>query len=63
MFVTVVMTAVRMAAMAFCLRLLAALVKERPPRVTGYWVRLRLRSGEDKLEETQERRQPVPRAA
>ena len=62
-FVSAAMTVLCMVATAFYVRFLVALFKECPPRVTGYWVRLRLGSGEDTLAEVQERRKPLPRAA
>ena len=35
----------------------------KSPRSSGYWVRLRLNSGEDSIVELPERREPVSRAA
>jgi len=63
MFVTVVMTVLCTAGIAFYVRFLVALCKERKPRLIGYWVRLRLGSGEDTIVELQERKKPVTRAA
>ena len=63
MFVTVVMTVLCTAGIAFYVRFLVALCKERKPRLIGYWVRLRLGSGEDTIAELQERKKPVTRAA
>jgi hypothetical protein len=63
MFVTPVMTVLCTAGIAFYTRFLVALCKERKPRLFGYWVRLRLGSGEDTIAELQDRKQPVPRAA
>jgi hypothetical protein len=48
---------------AFYVRFLVALWKEREPRSSGYWVRLRLSSGQDSIAELPERRKPVTRAA
>ena len=48
---------------AFYMRFLVALWKEREPRSSGYWVRLRLRYVEDSIAELPERRKPVTRAA
>jgi len=61
--VTVVMTVLCTAGIAFYVRFLVALCKERKPRLIGYWVRLRLGSGEDTIVELQERKKPVTRAA
>jgi len=48
---------------AFYVRFLVALSKESKPRSSGYWVRLRLGSGEDTIAELPRRRKPVTRAA
>ena len=63
MFVHAVMAAMCVVAVAFYLGFLVGLFRECPRRVTGYWVRLRLGSGEDTLAELQERSKPVRRAA
>ena len=63
MFVKTVMTVLCTAGIAFHVRFLVALCKECKPRSVGYWVRLRLSSGEDTVAELQERRKPVTRAA
>jgi hypothetical protein len=63
MFVTAIMTVVCTASSAFYVRFLVALCKECKPRSIGYWVRLRLGSGEDTTAELPERRKPVTRAA
>ncbi len=63
MFVSVVMTVLCTAAIAFYVRFLVALCKECKPRSTGYWVRLRLGSCEDAGAEVLERTKPVTRAA
>jgi hypothetical protein len=63
MFVGVVMTVLCTAAIAFYVLFLAALCKERRPRSSGYWVLLRLGSGEDAGAEVSERTKPVTRAA
>ena len=56
MFVMAVMTVLCTAAIAFYVRFLVALCKECKPRRIGYWVRLRLGSGEDEIAELQERK-------
>jgi len=63
MFVSAVMTVLCMAAIAFYGTFLVALCKEYKPRSSGYWVRLRLSSGEDTIVELQQRKKPVTRAA
>jgi hypothetical protein len=63
MFLKTVMTVLCTAGIAFYLRFLVALCKESKPRSTGYWVRLRLSSGEDTIAELPERRTPMTRAA
>ena len=63
MFVTAIMTVLCTASIAFYVRFLGALCKECKPRSIGYWVRLRLGSGEDTIAELPERRKPVTRAA
>ena len=63
MFVTAAMTVLCTTSVAFYVRFLAALCGERKPRRGGYWVRLRLGSGEDALVEMQEPKKPVTRAA
>jgi hypothetical protein len=63
MFVMAVMTVLCTASIAFYVRFLVALCKECKPRPIGYWVRLRLGSGEDTIAELQERKVPVTRAA
>jgi hypothetical protein len=63
MFVTGLMTLLCTAGVAFCVRFLVALCKECTPRRIGYWVRVRLGSGENAISELQERKKPVTRAA
>jgi hypothetical protein len=63
MFVTGVMTVLCTASIAFYVRFRVALCKECKPRRIGYWVRLRLGSGEDAIAELQQRKKPVTRAA
>ena len=63
MFLKTTMILVCAAGIAFYMRFLVALCKERKPRSGGYWVRLRLNSGEDSVVELPERRKPVTRAA
>jgi hypothetical protein len=63
MFFKSLMTVLCAAGVAFYLRFLVAVCKECKPRSTGYWVRLRLSSGEDTIAELPEQRRPVSRAA
>ena len=63
MFVTGLITLLCTAGIAFYVRFLVALCKEWEPRRIGYWVRLRLGSGENTISELQERKKPVTRAA
>ena len=63
MVVTAVWTVLCTAGIAFYVRFLVALCKECKPRLTGYWVRLRLGSGKDTIAERQERKKPVTGAA
>ena len=63
MFVTGVMTVLCTAGIAFYVRFLVALCKECKPRRIGYWVRLRVGSGEDAIAELQQRKKTVTRAA
>ncbi|HYL16399.1 MAG TPA: hypothetical protein VEV41_25420 [Terriglobales bacterium] len=63
MFVTTMMTALCTAAIAFYVRFLIALCKECKPGLSGYWVRLRLGSGEDAIAELPKRHMSVTRAA
>jgi hypothetical protein len=62
-FVKTGMTILCTVGMAFYVCFLVALWKEREPRSSGYWVRLRLSSGHDSIAELPERRKPVTRAA
>jgi len=48
---------------AFYVRFLVALWKERKTLSSGYWMRLRLGSGEGTIAELPKRRTPVTRAA
>ena len=63
MFVMAAMTVLCTAGIAFYLRFLVALCKERKPHSSGYWVRLRLGSGDGRIAELPERRKPATRAA
>jgi hypothetical protein len=63
MFVMALMTVLCTAGVAFYLRFLFALWRECKPRPVGYWIRLRLGSGEDTIVEMPERTKPVTRAA
>jgi len=63
MFVTAAITVLCTTGVAFYARFLAALCRECKPRRAGYWVRLRLGSGEDAVVELPERKKPVTRAA
>ena len=62
MFVMALMTVLCTAGVAFYLRFLVALCRECKPRPIGYWIRLRLGSGEDTIVEMREREKPVTRA-
>ena len=63
MLVTAAMTVLCTAGVAFYTRFLVALFKECKPRLTGYWVRLRLKSSEDAITELQPRKKPMSRIA
>jgi hypothetical protein len=63
MFLKTVVTLLGTAGLAFYLRFLVALCKESKPRSSGYWVRLRVGSGEATIAELPERRKAVTRAA
>jgi len=51
------------ASAAFYVRFLVVLCKECKPFRIGYWVRLRVDSGEDTIAELQQSKRPVTRAA
>ncbi|MBZ5654035.1 MAG: hypothetical protein LAO56_02025 [Acidobacteriia bacterium] len=63
MFVKTVMMVLCTASLAFYVRFLVALQKECKPCSIGYWVRVRVDSGENAIDELQERKDPVIRAA
>jgi hypothetical protein len=63
MLVSALMTVLCTAGIGFYARFLVAICKERKPRVTGYWVRLRRGSGAEPIVELQERTRAVNRAA
>lgn len=63
MFVMPAMMVLCTAGVAFYVRFLVALCKECKPRHIGYWVRLRLDSGEHMIAELQQSKSPVTRAA
>ena len=63
MFLKSVMMLLCTAGIAFYVRFLVALYKESKPRSSGYWVRLRVGSGEATIAELPKRRTPVTRAA
>jgi len=63
MFAKMAMTFLCMTGIAFYVRFLVALWKERKSRSSGYWVRLRLGSGEPTIAELPKQRKPVRRAA
>ena len=63
MLVNAAMAVMSVAAVGFYLRFLVALFTEYAHQVTGYWVRLRLGSREEKVVELRTRRQPETRAA
>ena len=56
MFVKTGMTMLCTVGIAFYVRFLVALWKEREPRASGYWGRLRLRYVDDSIAELPERR-------
>lgn len=62
MFAMAVVTALCVAGVAFCVRFMVALCKEREPRLVGYWLRPRLGST-DTIAELQQCKNPVTRAA
>jgi hypothetical protein len=63
MFVMAAMTVLCTAGIAFSIRFLVALSKECKPRRIGYWLRMRLGSGENAIAELQERQKVLTRAA
>jgi len=63
MFEKIAMTLLCRAGIAFYVRFLVALWKDRRPRSSGYWIRLRFDSGEATIAELPEQRKPVSRAA
>ena len=63
MFVSALMTLLCTAGIGFYARFLIALRKERKPRSSGYWVRMRLDSGAEPSVERQELPRAVNRAA
>ncbi len=63
MFLKIVVTLLCTAGISFYARFLVALYNETKPRSSGYWVRLRVGSGEGTVAELPKRRKPVARAA
>jgi hypothetical protein len=63
MFLKSVMLLLCTAGVAFYVRFLVALYKESKPRSSGYWVWLRVGSGEATIAELPKRRRPATRAA
>jgi hypothetical protein len=63
MLVTVVLTMLCAAGIAFYLRFMIALGKECRPGVSGYWVRLRRGTGDGELMELRTPKRPTTRAA
>jgi hypothetical protein len=63
MSVTLVMTVLGTAGVAFYLRFLVPLCQESKPQVGSYWVHLRLKSEEDLIAAQKEREIVVSRAA
>jgi hypothetical protein len=63
MFIKTVIALLCLAGIVFYVRFLVALGKQSKPRSSGYWVRLRLGSGEGTVAELPKRRTPVSRAA
>lgn len=58
---TVILTST--AAVGFYTRFMLALLRECRPRVSGYWVRLRLRPNEGQVVELATAKSPLSRAA
>lgn len=63
MFAKTIVIVLCAAGVAFYVRFLMALSMESKPHSTGYWVRLRLGSGEGTIAKPPDRRKPVSRAA
>ena len=63
MFLKIVMMLLCTAGVAFYIRFLVALWKDRSPSSGGYWVRLRFDCDEGTIAELTEQRKPVSRAA
>ena len=63
MVVTLAMTVLGAAGIAFYLRFMAALYKESKPHVGGYWMRLKVDAGEDVNAEPKERKATTSHAA
>jgi len=63
MLVTAAITVLCTTGVGFYLRFLVALCRECKPRRIGYWVRLRLGTGEATIAEPRERKQALTRAA
>jgi hypothetical protein len=63
MFLKSVMMLLCTAGIAFYVHFLVALYKESKPRSSGYWVRLRVGSGEATIADLPKQRRPVTRAA
>lgn len=63
MVATTIVTVLCAAGIAFFARFMIALGKECKPGVSGYWVRLRLGTGDGELMELQTRKRPTTRAA
>jgi len=57
------MTVLCTGGVAFYVRFLVALCKERKPGSSGYWVRLRVGNGEATIAELPERKETLTRAA
>jgi hypothetical protein len=63
MFVSVVMTLLCTAGIAFYVRFLVELFKERRPTLTGYWTRLKLDAAREVSTESRKRNETMTRAA
>ena len=63
MIATTAITLLCTASISFYVRFLVALYRECKTGRIGYWVRLRLGSGEDSIPELRQRDRPVTRAA
>jgi hypothetical protein len=63
MFATTAITLLCTAGISFYVRFFVAMCRECKRRRIGYWVRVRLSSGEESIPELRQRERPVTRAA